>query len=292
MKKPFYKQVWFWVVVVVLGGIIGLFTEDKTPEEPAIAEPQKEQAKPTEPEKKEEAKEPTEEEWQKSYREIALGEAQAYIELTVKGTITPENHESRTGVLLQYSEKITGEDKEDFKKLAEAVKSDNLAEAKRLYTTLGGEDFEELNKDPDVSADKTNAGNEVEETASDWKASLAEIIKEDSSPTEKADAVELLARDYNPGDEELKEFEKYIVKEFRTGKYLQDPENAEYMLSNLFKSVVVERSYDDSENEPIDKFAFDFYQNTKYVYRGADAPDSDDVKENEAQMNKALSDIK
>lgn len=52
MKKPFYKQVWFWVVVVVLGGIIGLFTEDKTPEEPAIAEPQKEQAKPTEPEKK------------------------------------------------------------------------------------------------------------------------------------------------------------------------------------------------------------------------------------------------
>lgn len=52
MKKPFYKQVWFWVVVVVLGGIIGLFTEDKTPEEPAIAEPQKEQAKPTEPEKR------------------------------------------------------------------------------------------------------------------------------------------------------------------------------------------------------------------------------------------------
>lgn len=163
MKKPFYKQVWFWVVVVVLGGIIGLFTEDKTPEEPAVAEPQKEQTGQTEPTKKEEAKEPTEEEWQKSYREIALGEAQAYIELTVKGTITPENHESRTGVLLQYSKKITGEDKENFGKLAEAVKSDNLAEAKRLYTELGGEDFEELNKEPGPK--KTESKKEPEQNS-------------------------------------------------------------------------------------------------------------------------------
>lgn len=94
----------------------------------------------------EETKEPTDEEWQASYKQIALSEAQAYIELTVKGTITPESHESRTKVLLSQAEKITGSDKESFQKLAYAVQSDDLAASKDLYTKLGGDDFPELTK--------------------------------------------------------------------------------------------------------------------------------------------------
>lgn len=140
-------------------------------------------------------------------------------------------------------------------------------------------------------APSTSNGDTAENTI-DWKSSLAEIVKEDSSTTEKADSVAILAKDYKPDEEELKEFEKYIVDEFTQGKYLQKPKDAEYMLSNLFKSIVVEKSYEDSENAPIDKFAYDFYQNTKYVYRGADTPDSESVKENESQMKKALSSIK
>lgn len=45
---------------------------------------------------------------------------------------------------------------------------------------------------------------------------------------------------------------------------------------------------DDAENLPLDSFAFDFYQNTKYVYRGVDAVDSESVLANEHQMNKAI----
>lgn len=101
----------------------------------------------TEAKDSEETKEPTDEEWQASYKQIALSEAQAYIELTVKGTITPENHESRTKVLLSQAEKITGSDKESFQNLAAAVQSDDLKASKELYTKLGGEDFPELTKE-------------------------------------------------------------------------------------------------------------------------------------------------
>ncbi|MNW28849.1 hypothetical protein D3C74_56880 [compost metagenome] len=153
MNKSIFKKWWFWVSVVVL---LGLFNaafgdnENKTADTNTPAVTQEASTPVTEPAvaEAEKSKEPSEEEWQESYREIALSEASAYIELTVKGTITPENHESRTGVLVQYSEKITGEDQEQFKELANAVKSDNLQEAKRLYTLLGGKNFEELNEEP------------------------------------------------------------------------------------------------------------------------------------------------
>jgi len=39
-------------------------------------------------------------------------------------------------------------------------------------------------------------------------------------------------------------------------------------------------------------FAFDYLQNMKYTYRGADTVDSESVKSNEEQMNKALKEIK
>ncbi|WNS78792.1 hypothetical protein RRU94_02275 [Domibacillus sp. DTU_2020_1001157_1_SI_ALB_TIR_016] len=64
--------------------------------------------------------------------------------------------------------------------------------------------------------------------------------------------------------------------------------NAEYMLGNIFKSEVVENHYKNSQQDPVDAFAFDFWQNTKYVYCSVDAPVGQPVQVNEEQMDKAL----
>ncbi|MGF7049099.1 hypothetical protein J2T13_003607 [Paenibacillus sp. DS2015] len=126
----------------------------------------------------------------------------------------------------------------------------------------------------------------------DWKSSVATIAKSDKTETEKFDEVNVLAKSYVPNEGEIKEFEDYIVKEFNDGTYLSDIKNHEYMLTNIFKANIVEQHYDDSENNPIVKFAYDFWQNTKYTYRGADTVDSDAVKSNESQMTKSLAKIK
>jgi hypothetical protein len=136
-----------------------------------------------------------------------------------------------------------------------------------------------------------------EETAEtnqiDWQAQLKDIAKSDGTPTEKATNVELLARQYvkTVVADEVSEFANYIVSEYKNKNYLHDITDSAYMLTNIFKSVVVEKYYDDKDQQPIDNFAFDFYQNTKYTYRGADAIDSDSVKSNEKQMDKALKKI-
>lgn len=120
----------------------------------------------------------------------------------------------------------------------------------------------------------------------DWETALEELASDNSSKTEKADAAERLARDYTPSEDEIASFQKFIVDEFKTKRYLAESDNDMYILSNIFRSVVVNRSI--KESQPFSEFAYDFYQNSKYVYRGADTIDSDSVKSNEEQMNKSL----
>ena len=117
------------------------------------------------------------------------------------------------------------------------------------------------------------------------------IAISDSSTTEKHDEVARLVKDYTVNEVDLKQFEKDIIAEFTSGKYLNDITNDTYMLTNLFKSMVIESNYEDSESIPIDKFSFDFLQNTKYTYRGVDAVDSTAVKSNEEQMQKSLAEM-
>lgn len=102
--------------------------------------------------------------------------------------------------------------------------------------------------------------------------------------------MEVLAKAYSPSPEELMDFESQVVEEYNAGNYLAHTGDAGYMLTNLFKAVVVEGKH--ADGEPIKDFAFDFYQNTKYTYRGIEAVDSDSVKANEAQMDKALAEMK
>ncbi|MBP2112535.1 hypothetical protein [Paenibacillus silagei] len=122
-----------------------------------------------------------------------------------------------------------------------------------------------------------------------WESAIQQIATTDTEATQKADAAEVLAKSYTPSAVELKDFESQIVEEYTAGNYLAHSKDAGYMLTNLFKATVVERNHPDGE--AIKKFAFDFYQNTKNVFRGIDAVDSEAVQSNETQMDKALSEI-
>ncbi|NGY88827.1 hypothetical protein F6Y05_38245 [Bacillus megaterium] len=120
----------------------------------------------------------------------------------------------------------------------------------------------------------------------DWKVQVKDIAGSDKSETEKFDEVSKLAMEYSLTDQELKEFEDSIVNEYKTNNYLKDIHNDEYMLTNIFKSTAIDEHYNSST--PIKEFAFDFLQNTKYTYRGAEVVGSQFVLANENQMNDSL----
>lgn len=120
-----------------------------------------------------------------------------------------------------------------------------------------------------------------------WKDEISKIAKSEGSPTEKYDAVMIYAKDYQTNEKEVQAFTEEIIKEYKSKKYDADITNDQYMLTNVFKANVINR-YLGQKNTPQNDFAFDFYQNTKYMYRGVDKPGSDAVKANERQMDKAL----
>lgn len=156
--------------------------------------------------------------------------------------------------------------------------------------TIPKEEPKEAVKEDSVKKEETNTENTPSKTNDDtkmnWQEQVKKIAATNSTETEKHDEVMMFAKDYKPSEAELSEFEAFIVEEFKSGKYLSDITNHEYMLSNLFKSRVVELA--NKEESPMRDFAFDFLQNTKYTYRGVDAVDSSSVKSNEEQMQKAL----
>lgn len=121
-----------------------------------------------------------------------------------------------------------------------------------------------------------------------WEEKVEEVADSYKTETEKHDEIVMFAVNYDPTYEEKKEYEESLVSEYRNGNYLSNLYDEEYALSNIFKATVVEKYYEDSKNHPMDSFAFDFLQNTKYVYRGVDTPNSESVKSNESQMDKDL----
>ena len=122
-----------------------------------------------------------------------------------------------------------------------------------------------------------------------WKEKIKEVSTSEGTPTEKFDNISSFANVYKPTGEEIKEFGEYIIREYKAKTYIKDISNHEYMLENIFKSQVVEKHSD--EGNPIKKFAFDFWQNSKYNYRGVDTPTSEATLSNERQMNKALKEM-
>jgi hypothetical protein len=124
-----------------------------------------------------------------------------------------------------------------------------------------------------------------------WLEEIKKTAISNQTESEKADAISLLASNYQPIKEEVQEFEDYIIDEFTQNKYLSDIDNHEYMLTNLFKCRVVEDFYDDKEQQPIDRFAYDYFQNINYLYRGSDILGSEEIKLNEEHMNQALAEM-
>jgi hypothetical protein len=143
-----------------------------------------------------------------------------------------------------------------------------------------------------VNAPSTSTENTGPQNVGNWQDEIKKVAKSNKTKTEKYDEVMNLSKNYKPQPTELKTFKEYIKNEFVSGQYLKDIQNDEYMLANVFKANVVNRYYDDKLQLPIDEFAFDFWQNTKYTYRGVDTLDSAAVKSNERQMNKALAKMK
>ena len=121
---------------------------------------------------------------------------------------------------------------------------------------------------------------------SDWRGEIGALAASDGTATEKQDAVDSLSREYLMDENAASEQLDYLIGEFESGVYLTGLGDENYALQNIFIARVLELN----QPSPIRDFAFDFYQNTKYVYRGVDAPDSDAVKANEDQMLRAITD--
>ncbi|MBM7579985.1 hypothetical protein [Jeotgalibacillus terrae] len=157
-------------------------------------------------------------------------------------------------------------------------------------TTENTEEPTEIEED--LSEEGQDIQEDSKEEVSTWETTISEIATSDASETEKADQIMIQAASHETTQEEVNIFLEDIIDEYYQGLYLDDVTDHEYMLKNLFKAQVVESFYDDSEQLPEDKFAFDFIQNTKYTYRGVDAVDSESVLANESQMDKTLLEIK
>ncbi|MEK3955352.1 membrane lipoprotein lipid attachment site-containing protein [Psychrobacillus sp. FSL K6-1464] len=154
-----------------------------------------------------------------------------------------------------------------------------------LLTACGEEEEKVVVKEPVVEEVPT------EEVAT-WQDKVTEIASSDGTTGEKFDAISLYAMDYPVTEEEMNTFVEDIIKEYQAGNYLADLENHEYMITNLFKSQAVDEFFNEDDINAKQSFAFDFWQNSKYTYRGVDAVDSEEVKFNENQMDKWLLELK
>ncbi|WP_238655152.1 hypothetical protein [Paenibacillus piscarius] len=123
-----------------------------------------------------------------------------------------------------------------------------------------------------------------------WESAIKQIAGTDTPPAQKADAIEVMAKSYNPSAEELKDFESQIVEEYTAGNYLAHPEDAEYMLVNLFKAAVIIQKH--PENEAIRTFAADFSKNSRLVFSGEDTADSAAVQSNHTRMDQTLEQLR
>ncbi|MER1959160.1 MAG: hypothetical protein ABS942_17390 [Solibacillus sp.] len=182
----------------------------------------------------------------------------------------------------------TVEDKEDkVETVAKAEKEEEPKETEEEKIAREAKETEEKV----LAEQKANEEAEAESVvATTWQDKVNEIAIADGSPTDKYDAIMLYAKEYPSTDDEIAEFEKYIIDEYKSKRYIADITNSEYMVGNIFRANVINIFYG-QVNSPINDFAFDFYQNTKYTYRGVDAVDSDAVRSNERQMDKALEKI-
>ncbi|KAB2448999.1 hypothetical protein ACQCWD_07595 [Bacillus thuringiensis] len=140
----------------------------------------------------------------------------------------------------------------------------------------------------DISNDNPKEKDKPQETVTTtakWEEKIKNVASSNKNPNEKFHEVSKYAQNYKPTKDEVKQFGDAIIKEYKDRNYIKDISTHEYMLTNIFKSQVVDRN---TSEKPLKDFAFDFWQNSKYNYRAVENATSGTTVANEHQMDKAL----
>lgn len=149
--------------------------------------------------------------------------------------------------------------------------------------------------DDSETAKEKNEAKETEQSqvgskdVEDWGDKIKKIAGNNEVTPDKYLELERYAMNYNPTTEEVDQFKKDIIAEYKSNHYLDDITDDEYMLTNIFKSYLVINN--SKAGSPIVEFATDFFQNMSSTYRGEKPVDSELVKTNEEEMNKIIPEI-
>ncbi|PEU04126.1 hypothetical protein CN527_04665 [Bacillus cereus] len=127
---------------------------------------------------------------------------------------------------------------------------------------------------------------EQPQKAATWEEKVKKIAASEGTPNEKYDSINVYTEDYKPTDEEIKQFQNDIIKEYKDKKYIADLSNHEYTLGNIFKSKMVELN---SQEQPMKDFAFHFWQSSNFNYRGVENKTYISTSSLERKMDEELS---
>lgn len=163
-----------------------------------------------------------------------------------------------------------------------AINSSKQKEEKKSEENIGKENTKEVKKDK-VKNKKQSNKNKTEFEKVNIDERILKISKLELSKTAKFESVMLMIQDVELTEKEVLNYTKYLLKEHEQDVYIKKLENEEYALKNIAISYLVSNS---TSNRAVDAFAFDFHQNSKYIYRGVDTPTSHDTMENKYQLDK------
>lgn len=145
-------------------------------------------------------------------------------------------------------------------------------------TTTKEQPKKEVEKKEDTAAKETV-------NTDSWNNKIKKVASSNKNTNEKFNEISKYAQDYKPTDDQTEQFFNDIIKEYKDKNYIKDLSNHEYMLTNIFKSQVIEKN---AQEKVIQDFAFDFLQNSKDNYRGVEKSTSTATIANERQMDQLL----
>lgn len=159
---------------------------------------------------------------------------------------------------------------------------------KRIYiSTLVAFLLTACNKEAEPTPVEKVESSQEEIVTKAWPDMINELAANGDVATDKYYALEKYMMSYKTNENEVSQFKQNILASYKDKTYLANSENHEQMLNQIFQSYIVEQNTADDWND----FAFDYFQNVKYVYKRLDTVDGEAVKANEIQMNHVLPDL-
>lgn len=166
-----------------------------------------------------------------------------------------------------------------------ACNGDETAIDEEVIEPVPKDEVTETGTEDATTEETTSEANDAD--PENWAEKIHEIASNEENASDKFSELEQYLVEYEASEEEVANFKTDIVDDYKSGTYLDDLNNHDRMLTNIFKSYFVEKNSEGA----IKDFAFDYHQNLKYAYRGVDSPDSEAMKSNEAQMDKVLPEV-